>query len=172
MIKRGGIMSLKSGSSDSENAFSGSLAESIDNAFKMEWLMAKGEPLPDAGADDRRLLFAALAQGLLNYLKNNDDDFKLLGSATSVIYIRSPSLTLRPKRGRSSKVTAKGQFFPSNGQITLIWDNPLKTYDLQADGEGNFEADFTPPAKAARGRHIVEARESTGHIAFSVFEKP
>ena len=165
-------MSLKPGSSDSENAFSGSLAESIENAFKMEWLMAKGEPLPEAGADDRRLLFAALAQGILNYLKNNDDDFKLLGAETSVIYIRSPSLDLKPKSRRSSKVTAKGQFFSSNGQITLIWDNPLKIYDIQADGGGKFEADFKPPAEAASGRHIVEARDKAGHIAFSVFEKP
>jgi hypothetical protein len=46
--------------------------QSPGERFKWNGLVAKGEPLPDAGADDRRLLFAALAQGILNYLKDND----------------------------------------------------------------------------------------------------
>jgi len=166
-------MVMNPGASGADDAFTGSLAESIENAFKLEWLVAKGEPLPDAGAEDRRLLFAALAQGILNYLKDNDSDFKLLAlSGIPVIYIQSPLLKVQATSGGSSLINAKGAFFSSNGRITLIWDKPLTTYDFQAGGGGSFDEDFRPPADAAAGKHIVEARDDAGHVAFAVFVKP
>jgi hypothetical protein len=166
-------MVMKPGASGSENTFSGSLAESIENAFKVEWLMAKGEPLPDDGRDDRRLLFAALAQGILNYLKDNDGDFKLLvDSDIQDIYIQSPHLDVQPTGVGSSQVHIEGEFFSPNGRITLIWDEPLTTYDFQAGWGGGFDKDFDPPADAAAGKHIVEARDDAGHVAFAVFVKP
>ena len=65
-------MALKAGTVAS---FSNSLAEAMDNAMKQEWQAVKGVPLPSAGQDDRRLLFAAIAQGIFVYLKANEDDF-------------------------------------------------------------------------------------------------
>jgi len=64
-------MALKAGTVAS---FSNSLAEAMDNAMKQEWQAVKGVPLPSAGQDDRRLLFAAIAQGLFVYLKAHEDE--------------------------------------------------------------------------------------------------
>ena len=54
--------------------FGGSLAEAIDNAMKTEWQAVKNVPLPSEGQDDRRLLFAAIAQGLFNFLRTNQNE--------------------------------------------------------------------------------------------------
>jgi hypothetical protein len=56
--------------------FDDSLAAYIDQAMHNEWLAVKGEPLSadDRGADDRKILFAAIAQGLLKFLEDHLDD--------------------------------------------------------------------------------------------------
>lgn len=64
-------MALKAGTVAS---FGGSLAEAMDNAMKQEWQAVKGVPLPSQGQEDRRLLFAAIAQGIFVYLKANEDE--------------------------------------------------------------------------------------------------
>jgi len=63
-------MALKAGTVAS---FSGSLAEAMDIAMKQEWQAVKGMALPSQGEEDRRLLFAAIAQGIFDYLKANED---------------------------------------------------------------------------------------------------
>lgn len=50
------------------------LVEAIQTAFSQEWQSAKGAPPPDAGTEDRRLLFAAVARGLLKYLDDHQDE--------------------------------------------------------------------------------------------------
>lgn len=67
-------MALIPGTTANLSTFPGSLAEAIDNAMKAEWQAAKGVPLPNEGQDDRRLLFAAIAQGLFNYLRTNQNE--------------------------------------------------------------------------------------------------
>jgi hypothetical protein len=64
-------MALKAGSVAN---FSASLAEAMDNAMKSEWQAVKGVGLPSQGQDDRRLLFAAIAQGLFVFLKAHEDE--------------------------------------------------------------------------------------------------
>jgi hypothetical protein len=64
-------MALKAGTVAS---FAGSLAEAMDNAMKTEWQAVKGAPLPSQGEEDRRLLFAAISQGLFVFLKAHEDD--------------------------------------------------------------------------------------------------
>jgi hypothetical protein len=54
--------------------FSGSLAEAIENAMKAEWQAVKGSPMPDTDPQDRRILFVAIAQGLLSYLNAHQTD--------------------------------------------------------------------------------------------------
>ena len=63
-------MALKAGSVAN---IAGSLVEAMDNAMKTEWQAVKGVPLPSQGEQDRRLLFAAIAQGLFVFLKANED---------------------------------------------------------------------------------------------------
>ena len=61
-------MALKAGTVSN---FENSMAEAMETALKAEWAAVKGIPFPDAGEEDRRLLFVAIAQGLVRYLKDN-----------------------------------------------------------------------------------------------------
>jgi hypothetical protein len=51
-----------------------SLTDAIDDAFREEWSRTHPLPLPEAGSEDRRLLFAAIARGLLSYLDANRNE--------------------------------------------------------------------------------------------------
>jgi hypothetical protein len=61
-------MALKAGSVAN---FQGSLTEAMEQAFASEWFAVKNEELPGGGEQERKILFAAVAQGLLNYLEAN-----------------------------------------------------------------------------------------------------
>ena len=50
------------------------LADEIEDAFKAIWPIDERGPLPDGTEADRRLLFMAVARGLLQYLEANQDD--------------------------------------------------------------------------------------------------
>ena len=50
------------------------LTDAIDEAFRQEWARDHPFPLPEAGSQDRRLLFAAVARGLLTYLEANRNE--------------------------------------------------------------------------------------------------
>jgi hypothetical protein len=52
----------------------GELTDRIEAAFEAEWQRTKSIPLPAAGGEDRRLLFAAVARGVLGYLKDHEDE--------------------------------------------------------------------------------------------------
>jgi len=54
--------------------FADSMAAAIEKAMDEEWHALKGEALPDAGQDYRRLLLAAVARGVLTYLKAHEDE--------------------------------------------------------------------------------------------------
>jgi hypothetical protein len=64
---------LKAGQTDN---MADSLAQYIDTAMKNEWEKTKGEKLPkdDQGAQDRQILFAAIAQGVLKFLEDHRVD--------------------------------------------------------------------------------------------------
>jgi hypothetical protein len=52
--------------------FSGSLAAEMEAAMKAEWISVKGEPLPSpTGEEDRKIMFVAIARGLLKYLEDH-----------------------------------------------------------------------------------------------------
>ncbi|HRP27184.1 MAG TPA: hypothetical protein PLG77_01985 [Burkholderiaceae bacterium] len=65
---------LRAGSFASDG--DGSLAALIEDAMREEWQAARGEPLPTSGpgVKDRRILFAAVAKGVLRYLYEHRDD--------------------------------------------------------------------------------------------------
>ena len=51
------------------------LTQAMQEALQTEWRAAKGEEMPEAGAEDRRLIFAAVARGLLTYLRAHQNDW-------------------------------------------------------------------------------------------------
>lgn len=52
-----------------------SMAEAIEIALQQEWPLARGVPLPTDGLQERRILFVAIARGVLQYLKDHQHEF-------------------------------------------------------------------------------------------------
>lgn len=52
----------------------GALTNAIESAYEAEWAKAKPNPLPEAGKDDRKLLFAGVARGILQYLSDHHNE--------------------------------------------------------------------------------------------------
>lgn len=69
---------LKAGTAKTPEGFANSLAAAIEDAMKQEWLAVKGEVMPSApdGGQDRQMLFAAIAQGVLKYLYEHRSDIE------------------------------------------------------------------------------------------------
>jgi hypothetical protein len=55
-------------------ALQDSMAKAMDDAMVDAYQKLKGSPLPDKGKEDRRMLFVAIAQGLLTYLRSHEND--------------------------------------------------------------------------------------------------
>jgi len=70
-----------------------SLAEAMEKAMEVEWkALNNGSELPAEGEESRRLLFAAIAQGILGYLKAYQTDgikVKTKGEQSSPSLIKS-----------------------------------------------------------------------------------
>lgn len=69
-------MKLKAGTLD-DNKFSGSMAEAIEKAFEDVWEEHYKTHLNKETEKDRRVLFVAIAQGVIRYLKANEDAFSI-----------------------------------------------------------------------------------------------
>lgn len=68
-------MSMKAGTISS---FSSSMAAAIEHAFNTEWNKQKPEqPLDQDTINERRLIFVAVAQGVLKFLAANIDSLKV-----------------------------------------------------------------------------------------------
>ncbi|MGB5641152.1 MAG: hypothetical protein WBM63_18735, partial [Sedimenticolaceae bacterium] len=72
---------LKAGTVDD---FNSSMAEAMEQALAQEYQKLKNEGLPDMGEDDRRMLFAAIAQGVVRHLKDNLTAFAISVETTQV----------------------------------------------------------------------------------------
>lgn len=161
-------MTIKPGSSESDDAFADSMAEEIENALKMEWLAIKKELLPDAGKADRRLLFAAIAQGVLSYLKKHDPDFEIFRNPPKppVIIIHSPRIELQLSSGNWKIL---GSNFPKSTNGTITWDIPSATaQQFATDSKGALDIPLTIPAGAKNG-NLVKASVGDGNVALAVF---
>lgn len=51
------------------------MTDAIEAAYEKEWAKAKPNPLPAMGKDNRRLLFAGIARGILEYLAGKQTEF-------------------------------------------------------------------------------------------------
>lgn len=56
----------------------GGMADAIEQAFADELSKRKGTSLPDASAEERRMLFAAIARGVLGYLHDNESNLNIV----------------------------------------------------------------------------------------------
>jgi hypothetical protein len=70
------------------------MIKSMEAAMEKEWQAIKGVPMPAVGMDDRRLLFAAIARGILEYIKNHENEiFKSIKIQDSSGNIASYTIT-------------------------------------------------------------------------------
>lgn len=69
-------MALKAGSLKKENNYAGSMAEAIEHAFQEEWPHVMGGEKPKSNPQ-MKLLFIAIAQGVVKYLSTHSDSFEV-----------------------------------------------------------------------------------------------
>jgi hypothetical protein len=68
-------MPLKAGT---KAQYAGSMAQAIEQAFRREWpRLIDGTTLPATTSPEMQLLFIAVAQGVVGYLKKNISSFKV-----------------------------------------------------------------------------------------------
>jgi hypothetical protein len=109
-------MAIKAGTvADFEN----SMAEAIEDALKAEWSTVKEIDFPNNDPEDRRLLFVAIAQGIVRYLKDN---------AEFSIVVHSVNVTQN-----DADIDVSG---PSGGPSTGIYHTHSVNVD-QVSGAGN-----------------------------------
>ena len=74
-------MALKAGSIQD---FANSMAEAMETAFKNEWHAAMGKDADVPVMNNQaHLMFVAVAQGVVNYLKEHHADFNITATQTS-----------------------------------------------------------------------------------------
>ena len=70
-------MPLIAGSNHSPSEFADSMAEAMVEAFKTEWPHVMGVAPKPENMDQMKLLFAAVAQGVVKHLQIHATDFKV-----------------------------------------------------------------------------------------------
>jgi hypothetical protein len=64
--------------------FGDSMTAAMEQAFEKEWQAVKGSLLPSSNREDMRLLFVAIAQGIVKHLKDNaGDSIKVTGGTVT-----------------------------------------------------------------------------------------
>ena len=129
--------------------FANSMAEAMENALAQEYQAVKGEPLPDMGQDDRRMLLSAIAQGVVRHLKDNLDAFALSVEVTQVT--GEPDAPLIQSANPAMITVNAGGGGGGNGEIPV--GNAKVT---QSGGAGNLVR--------SRGDGTVDAMDTTGTL--------
>jgi hypothetical protein len=104
--------------------FEDSLAEAMEKAMEIAWPKVKGQPLPEVGQEDRRLLFVAIAQGILRYLQDNTD----------ALIVHDVTVT----QDAGNNVTSSN----ASGTVTVTQDGGSSNR-VQSEGDGKFKLDIT-----------------------------
>lgn len=158
-------MSMRAGTVDQ---FVNSLAEAIEDSLAAETLAKKGRPLPDQNKEDRRILFAAIAQGVLGYLRNHQSDFEvrlsgLPSGASASLRVQAPSLQLT--RYSSSSATARGENWPPGQTVRLVWEaTGAAAATASVSGTGSFgPVTITRPGSLPGWPQRVGARDGVGN---------
>jgi hypothetical protein len=78
-------MKLKAGTLTNQNLneFSNSMASAMMHAMEKEYEAVKNVELPSIGREDMKIMFSAIAQGVIRHLRDNPDAFKISGADTT-----------------------------------------------------------------------------------------
>jgi hypothetical protein len=137
-----------------------SLAEAIESSFAAELRASKNQALPAIQVEDRRLLFAAIAQGVLTFLARNDADLIVnvsTGGGTTDRAVRVEAPTLSAGGG-----TVTGAGWPVGATVTLTMAaSGAGLGSRTVDNSGGFSISVAAPS----GGDVVGARDGQGHAA-------
>lgn len=79
-------------------ALAQSMAKAIEDAMdEVSWLV-KGQHLPAAGRDDRRLLFVAISRGILRYLRDHQATIAVTSPAGQTAHTHGVDLNVTMDR--------------------------------------------------------------------------
>jgi hypothetical protein len=151
-------MALKAGTVQS---FRGTLGEAIEAAFAAEMMAVKGQPLPDFGVEERRILFAAVAQAVLGYLKKHEAELLVRGPSLpsgTHVSVGAPSLTVT--RGPLQAAGSGGW----SGAVTLRWNTGSHAGSASASGGSFGSVPLALPGGTPVTRILV-AQDSRGNAA-------
>jgi hypothetical protein len=96
--------------------FNHSMAEAMENALRQEYVALKEVPMPDMAAEDRHMLFVAIAQGIVRYLTDNLDAIEVNVTTTQDDpMIRSENATIEV-----TQVDDEGNRVNSSGSGSLV----------------------------------------------------
>jgi len=147
--------------------FDGSLADLIEGAFAAELYALKGEELPETGRDERRVLFAAVAQAVLVYLASNRDDLVALEGTSpgfpGIVDVRAPRLDVIGTSADYARVTARR--FPVGATVTIAWEQPHASSQTSTASSSGEVSDVYMPRGGRSGTHIISARDGSGNQA-------
>ncbi len=101
-------MALKPGTFSN---FANSMAAAMEQAFQAEWDLHKDLPLGDD--TDRRILFAAIAQGMVNYLRDHLDgslsvDVSVTQLSGNNVASSGSSVNVTQNAGAGNRVRSEG----------------------------------------------------------------
>jgi hypothetical protein len=77
-----------------DTALTNSMAEAIEEEMAYVYKKIKGSSLPDAGQEDRRLLFVAIARGVLKYLAEHQEAIDALPGAGASAHTHDVTLNV------------------------------------------------------------------------------
>jgi hypothetical protein len=136
-----------------------SLAEAIEAAFAAELRASKNRTLPAVAVEERRLLFAAVAQGLLAFLSRNDSELKVNvsvgGRAIRSVTVRAPTLAA------TGATTVVGEGWPVGARVALTWAGSGQSAGTLTAADGGFSLSVSPP----EGGDVLGARDESGNAA-------
>lgn len=95
--------------------FTDSMAEAMDEAFRDEWQVAIGTPLLEAGARERKVLFSAIALGVVRHLEKNSEALKVIVNVT-----QKDTVLMQSDNARSISSTGGGAITGGVVDVTQI----------------------------------------------------
>lgn len=102
-------------------ALENSMAQAMEDAMKDVYEKIKGKILPERGKDDRRLLFVAIAQGVVKHLKEQEqafqvydvnvtqDDNRITSSGTLTMGSTNYPVSVTQDENEENKVESQGE---------------------------------------------------------------
>lgn len=167
-------MSLRAGSTGSGPVFDGTMAESIARGLDAEMFRLTQKQPPPFAQDERRMLFAAIAQGVIDYLRQNQDrititianDHGLLNGVDFKVEIEAPAIEAT-LGGTPRRAFVDGVYFTPYSQVSLRWlGEPTPTASVGTDDEGSFKnADLA--VGSLTGRKTIVASDPQGRVGFT-----